>query len=58
VNQTATTAHETSTGTAASARSDDTGRNIREAKWTTRDGYSAQGADGRTSSGSIHTGRD
>lgn len=58
VNQTATTAHTTTTGTAATARTDDTARNNREAKWTARDGYSSQGDDGRTASGSIHTGRD
>lgn len=56
--QTSTTPHTTSTGTAATARTDDTARNVREAKWTARDGYSSQGTDGRTDSGSIHTGRD
>lgn len=56
--QSATTAHTTSTGTAATARTDDTPRNNRETKWTARDGYASQGTDGRTASGSIHTGRD
>ena len=56
--QTAETAHTTSTGTAATARTDDSARNQREARWTARDGYSSQGTDGRTASGSIHTGRD
>lgn len=56
--QTATTPHSTSTGTAATARTDDTARNNRESKWTARDAYSSQGTDGRTASGSIHTGRD
>lgn len=57
-NQTATTAHSTSTGTAATPRTDDTARNNREAKWSARDGYSSQGTDGRTASGHVHTGRD
>lgn len=56
--QTATTAHVTTTGTAATARADDTARNVRETKWTARDHYSSQGTDGRTASGSVHTGRD
>ena len=56
--QTASTAHTTTTGTAATARTDDSARNQREARWTTRDGYASQGTDGRTASGSIHTGRD
>jgi hypothetical protein len=58
VNQTSATPHTTETGTAATARTDDTARNVRETKWTARDGYSSQGTDGRTASGSIHTGRD
>lgn len=58
VNQTATTEHSTSTGTAVTSRVDDTPRNNRETKWTARDGYSSQGTDGRTASGSIHSGRD
>lgn len=58
VSQTSETAHTTTTGTASTARTDDTARNNRESKWTARDSYSSQGTDGRTASGSIHTGRD
>ncbi len=36
-NQTATTAHLTSTGTAVTPRTDDDARDIREAKWNARD---------------------
>jgi len=53
-NQTAETAHETSTGTAATSREDDDARNIREGKWTARDDFSTQGTAGRTASGSVH----
>ena len=58
VNSSATQAHVTKTGSAFSGDDDDAARTIREAKWTSRDGYSSQGTDGRTASGSIHFGRD
>lgn len=56
--QTSLTVHMTSTGTAATPRTDDAARDTRESKWAARDGYSSQGTDGRTASGSIHRGRD
>lgn len=54
----ATTAHTCYTGAAAPSLADTDARNWRETKWTARDGYSSQGTDGVTASGSIHTGRD
>lgn len=55
--QTSATPHTTSTGTAATPRTDDTPRDNREAKWTARDAFSSQGTDGRTASGSVHRAR-
>jgi hypothetical protein len=53
----ATTERTSTTGTPMVAGADSTARDEREARWTTRDGFTSQGTAGRTASGAIHKDR-